>query len=43
MAYVVPRFAGVYQGAGRELPWMSALLLAWGEFVADTPRACCCS
>jgi len=34
MAYVVPRFAGVYQGAGRELPWMSALLLAWGEFFA---------
>jgi general secretion pathway protein F len=32
IAYVVPRFAEVYKGAGRELPWMSALLLQWGEF-----------
>jgi general secretion pathway protein F len=35
MAYVVPRFAEVYKGAGRELPWMSALLLGWGEFVSQ--------
>lgn len=34
IAYVVPRFAEVYKGAGRELPWMSALLLAWGEFAS---------
>jgi len=32
MMYVVPRFAEVYQGAGRQLPWMSALLLVWGQF-----------
>lgn len=32
IAYVVPRFAEVYKGAGRQLPWMSALLLQWGEF-----------
>jgi general secretion pathway protein F len=32
IGYVVPRFAEVYQGAGRNLPWMSALLLSWGEF-----------
>jgi len=32
VAYVVPRFAEVYKGAGRQLPWMSALLLQWGEF-----------
>jgi general secretion pathway protein F len=32
IGYVVPRFAEVYQGAGRDLPWMSALLLSWGEF-----------
>lgn len=32
IGYVVPRFAEVYQGAGRELPWMSGLLLSWGEF-----------
>lgn len=35
MAYVVPKFAEVYKGAGRELPWMSALLLGWGEFVSQ--------
>lgn len=30
--YVVPRFAAVYQGAGRQLPWASELLLHWGKF-----------
>ena len=30
--YVVPRFASVYQGTGRPLPWASALLLEWGKF-----------
>ena len=32
IGYVVPRFAEVYQGAGRDLPWMSKLLLSWGQF-----------
>jgi general secretion pathway protein F len=32
MSYVVPRFAEVYQGAGRSLPWMSRLMLDWGQF-----------
>jgi general secretion pathway protein F len=32
VGYVVPRFAEVYQGAGRSLPWMSQLLLDWGQF-----------
>ncbi|HEY8102392.1 MAG TPA: type II secretion system F family protein [Burkholderiaceae bacterium] len=32
IGYVVPRFAQVYQGAGRNLPWMSQLLLEWGQF-----------
>ncbi|MFN0160527.1 MAG: type II secretion system F family protein [Burkholderiales bacterium] len=32
--YVVPRFAGVYQGSGRELPAASAALLAWGSFAS---------
>lgn len=35
MVYVVPRFAEVYQGAGRELPFMSALMLSWGRFAAE--------
>jgi general secretion pathway protein F len=34
VGYVVPRFADVYQGAGRELPWLSQLLLDWGAFAA---------
>jgi general secretion pathway protein F len=35
IAYVVPRFAEVYQGAGRNLPWMSQLMLGWGQFAAE--------
>ncbi|XLZ72500.1 type II secretion system F family protein [Massilia sp. SR12] len=34
IGYVVPRFAEVYQGAGRNLPWMSQMMLAWGQFAA---------
>ncbi|WP_426111096.1 type II secretion system F family protein [Massilia sp. PWRC2] len=34
ITYVVPRFAEVYQGAGRTLPFMSRLLLSWGQFAA---------
>lgn len=33
MGYVVPRFALVYQGSGRSLPWLSQLLLSWGQWV----------
>jgi general secretion pathway protein F len=29
---VVPRFAAVYQGGGRDLPWASQWLLSWGTF-----------
>jgi general secretion pathway protein F len=35
MTYVVPRFAEVYQGAGRDLPFMSRLMLDWGQFAAS--------
>ena len=35
IAYVVPRFAEVYQGAGRNLPWMSQVMLGWGQFAAE--------
>ena len=34
VGYVVPRFAEVYQDAGRDLPWASRMLLAWGGFAA---------
>lgn len=33
LGYVVPRFATVYADGGRDLPWMSQMLLAWGEAV----------
>jgi general secretion pathway protein F len=34
LGYVVPRFATVYEGTGRSLPWASQLLLSWGQFFA---------
>jgi general secretion pathway protein F len=34
LAFVVPRFATVYRGAGRELPFLSELLLGWGSFAS---------
>ncbi|MHB1215781.1 MAG: type II secretion system F family protein [Thiobacillus sp.] len=33
LGYVVPRFATVYADSGRDLPWMSRMLLTWGEAV----------
>lgn len=35
IGYVVPRFSEVYKGAGRDLPWMSQLLLDWGQFATQ--------
>jgi len=32
LGYVVPRFALVYRGSGRALPWASQLLVDWGGF-----------
>ena len=34
IGFVVPRFASVYKDAGRDLPWLSQLLLDWGAFAA---------
>lgn len=39
LGFVVPRFAGVYQGTGREIPWLSQQLIAWGGFAAQHGRA----
>jgi len=33
LGYVVPRFSAVYEDMRHELPWLSALLLAWGRFL----------
>ena len=35
IAYVVPRFADVYQGSGHNLPWLTQVLLKWGKFSAS--------
>ncbi|QGZ41807.1 general secretion pathway protein F [Pseudoduganella flava] len=35
IGYVVPRFAEVYQGAGRNLPWLSQVMLSWGQFAGQ--------
>jgi general secretion pathway protein F len=33
LGYVVPKFSVVYESAGRELPWMSAMLLGVGKII----------
>jgi general secretion pathway protein F len=43
ICYVVPKFAAVYQGAGRQLPWMSRLLMDWGQFAASRPTTLLCA
>jgi general secretion pathway protein F len=35
LGYVVPRFATVYKGSGKPLPWASQMLLNWGEFASN--------
>jgi general secretion pathway protein F len=39
LAYVVPRFSGAYETAGRELPWLSQLLLTWGVLLRSNGAA----
>lgn len=33
LGYVVPRFSVVYESSGRDLPWMSKLLLGFGKVI----------
>jgi general secretion pathway protein F len=35
LGFVVPRFASVYHGTGRDLPLLSEWLLSWGSFAAS--------
>ena len=35
MAYVVPRFAAVYEGAGGDLPLLSRWLIEWGTLLSE--------
>src|SRR5262249_41646227 len=33
LGYVVPRFSAIYAETGRDLPFLSRLLLHWGELI----------
>lgn len=33
LGYVVPRFSAIYAESGRDLPFLSRLLLDWGQFI----------
>ncbi|GAA5163619.1 type II secretion system F family protein [Viridibacterium curvum] len=35
LGYVVPRFSGVFEEAGGELPWASRLLIDWGKLMSE--------
>lgn len=35
LGYVVPRFASVYESSGRDLPWLSSVLLAFGKLIHE--------
>lgn len=34
LGYVVPRFSGIYQDLGGNLPWASRLMMQWGQFLS---------
>jgi general secretion pathway protein F len=40
LGYVVPKFSVVYESSGREIPWMSQMLLAFGRQLATHPWLC---
>jgi general secretion pathway protein F len=35
LGYVVPRFSAIYAEGGRDLPWLSRLLLQWGTAINE--------
>ena len=35
LGYVVPRFASVYESSGREMPWLSTVLLSVGKLIYE--------
>ncbi len=36
LGYVVPRFSQIYDDVGRDLPWLSQLLLQWGKLLNES-------
>lgn len=35
MTFVVPRFSAVYKDSGRDMPWMSKILMSWGQLLGQ--------
>ncbi|MER2513625.1 type II secretion system F family protein [Nitrosomonas ureae] len=35
MVFVVPKFSAIYDDMGSDLPWLSLLLIKWGQFVHE--------
>ncbi|ACT47980.1 type II secretion system F family protein [Methylotenera mobilis] len=35
LGYVVPKFSTIYESASTDLPWMSQLLLSWGQLLQE--------
>lgn len=33
LGYVVPRFSHIYEDIGGDMPWLTKMLMAWGQFV----------
>ncbi|MDC8758647.1 type II secretion system F family protein [Janthinobacterium fluminis] len=40
LGYVVPKFSVVYASSGRDIPWMSQMLLGFGQSLAAHPLLC---
>ncbi len=40
LGYVVPKFSVVYESSGRDIPWMSQMLLGFGQALAAHPALC---
>ena len=39
LGYVVPKFSGIYENTGADLPWMSQMLLKWGQLLQTQGKA----
>lgn len=35
LVFVVPKFSAIYEDMGSDLPWLSMLLIKWGQFVQE--------
>lgn len=38
LGYVVPKFSGIYESTGADLPWASQMLLKWGQLLQTHGR-----